>query len=169
MPHVMRLTCIRSRTSAVLYGVIRGTTTGALNAVHDGVVPSCFRIFRIGHAVWPGVFQSLLSAGLAFTALGVRQPLTFPHRSFVWDIFAECTCVARAGGDWPCSWVQPVVYVAASIQESCTQVSQRGLHLQHPQRSGLSSLMGHRLTSIASHCTQGWSALESVLSGMVGS
>ena len=29
----MRLTCIRSRTSAVLYGVIRGTTTGALNAV----------------------------------------------------------------------------------------------------------------------------------------
>eukprot|EP00439_Symbiodinium_sp_Y106_P024495 s6012_g2.t14 len=41
------LTCIRSRTSAVLYGVIRGTTTG--------------------------VFQSLLSAGLAFTALGVRR------------------------------------------------------------------------------------------------
>ncbi|CAE7790818.1 ybfB [Symbiodinium sp. CCMP2456] len=41
------LTCIRSRTSAVLYGVIRGTTTG--------------------------MFQSLLSAGLAFTALGVRR------------------------------------------------------------------------------------------------
>ncbi|CAE7225196.1 pcaK [Symbiodinium natans] len=41
------LTCISSRASAVLYGVIRGSTTG--------------------------VFQSLLSAGLAFTALGVRR------------------------------------------------------------------------------------------------
>ncbi|CAE7784770.1 ybfB [Symbiodinium pilosum] len=41
------LTCIGSRASAVLYGVVRGSTTG--------------------------VFQSLLSAGLAFTALGVRR------------------------------------------------------------------------------------------------
>ena len=68
----------------MLYGVVRGSTTGG---------PACRTYESVTmNKVVTGVFQSLLSAGLAFTALGVRRLLKSEN------VYLSCLLLVAAGG-----------------------------------------------------------------------